>query len=383
MSPIKLAITWFVTSLVAIGWGVAGAHAASLPPTAPDINVLAIETFLADIAQNVAGERLTVESLIPIGLDPHSFQPTPGDVRRIAESEVLIIHGAGLEEFLAPILEQAGGEPEIIEAAAGLAFRTPPTHDADTHAHGEGHEHESEEHVHEGDEEHAHGGDDEHAHEGDEEHAHEADDDHAHEGIEKHAHEADEEHDEHEGETYHHHHHAGDPHFWLDPTKVISYVVNIRDGLSTADPDGATEYARNAAVYISQLEELDRWITEQVQVIPPERRLLVTNHESFGYFADRYGFQVVGTIIPSVSTGASPSAQQMAQLIEHIRETGAPAIFLETGTNPQLAEQIAADAGVNVVTELLTHSITAPDGDAPSYIAMMEYNTRAIVEALK
>ncbi len=113
-----------------------------------------------------------------------------------------------------------------------------------------------------------------------------------------------------------HHHHEGDPHFWLDPNNVIQYVENIRDGLIAADPAGKDIYTQNAAAYITQLKELDGWIQEQVAQVPAERRLLVTNHESFGYFADRYGFQIIGTIIPYVSTGASPSAQQMARLVD-------------------------------------------------------------------
>ncbi len=117
--------------------------------------------------------------------------------------------------------------------------------------------------------------------------------------------------------------------------------------------------------------------------VPAERRLLVTSHEVFGYFADRYGFQVVGTVIPGFSTGVSPSAQELAQLVEQIRETGAPAIFIETGANPQLAGQVGQEAGVKVVTDLLTHSITEAAGPAPSYIDMMRYNVKTIVEALK
>jgi ABC-type Zn uptake system ZnuABC Zn-binding protein ZnuA len=181
----------------------------------------------------------------------------------------------------------------------------------------------------------------------------------------------------------HHHHHEGDPHFWLDPNNVVKYVENIRDGLIAADPDGKDIYTQNAASYIAQLNELDAWIKQQVNAIPEDRRLIVTNHESFGYFADRYGFKIIGTIIPSVSTGSSPSAQQMARLVDHIRETGAIAIFLETGSNPKLAEQIAQETGVKVVSDLYTHSITEPGGKAPTYIDMMKYNVQAIVEALK
>ena len=117
--------------------------------------------------------------------------------------------------------------------------------------------------------------------------------------------------------------------------------------------------------------------------MPAERRLLVTNHESLGYFADRYGFKVVGTIIPSVGTSASPSAQQMAQLTDQIRRTGARAVFLETGTNPQLAEQLARETGVKVVTGLYTESTTEANGPAPTYVDMLRHDTRVIVDALK
>jgi ABC-type Zn uptake system ZnuABC Zn-binding protein ZnuA len=111
--------------------------------------------------------------------------------------------------------------------------------------------------------------------------------------------------------------------------------------------------------------------------------LLVTNHESFGYYADHYGFQIVGTIIPSVSPDASPSAQQLSQLIGAIKKTGAPAIFLETGSNPQLAQQIAQETRVKVITEFYTHSTTPPGGPAPTYLDMIRFDTTAIVQALK
>lgn len=280
------------------------------------IKVLAAETFLADMAQNVAGQRLQVGSLMPVGMDPHTYEPTPGDVTRVAQSDVLIINGAGVEEgFIDRLLQQAGNRAMIIEASAGLTSRS------------------------------------------------------AHE-------------DEEEPESGHAHA-EGDPHFWLDPNNAIRYVENIRDGLIQADPEGRTEYQANAAAYIQQLRNLDRWVAEQVRQVPEQNRLLVTNHESLGYYADRYGFRIVGTIIPSTSTGASPSAQQVAQLIERIRATGAKAIFLETGSNPQLAQQIAKETGVKVVTELYTHSLSAPEGPAPTYLDMIRYNTQTIVTALR
>lgn len=311
----KITIIIFLSTLAIL----AAACLPSQPPKPQGLQVLAVESFLADIAQNVAGDRYTVQSLIPLGVDPHGFEPTPQDVARISDSDLVIINGSGFEEWLEEMLANSGSELNIISASDGLEIREPQP--------GEMH---------------------------------------------------DEDDAEHEG-----HHHEGDPHFWLDPNLVIHYVENIRDGFIQADPDGADVYNQNATNYIARLQELDGWITDQVATIPVDNRLLVTNHESFGYFADRYGFRIIGTIIPSVSTGAAPSAQELADLVDHILASGAPAIFLETGSNPQLAEQVAAEAGIQVVTGLYTHSLSSPDGDAPTYIAMMRYNVNAIVAALK
>ena len=286
----------------------AGLANSSLHP----LKVLAVETFLADVAQNVAGDRLKVEALMPIGVDPHAFEPTPGDLAKIADSQVLIVNGAGFEGWLQKVLDNAGGQRQVIDASAGLTPRVPKADELVAADHPE-----------------------------------------------------------------------GDPHFWLDPTKVVKYAENIRDGLSQADPAGADTYAKNAATYVAQLNDLDQWIAGQVQAVPAARRLLVTNHESLGYFADRYGFRVVGAIVPSVTSNASPSAQELAALTERIRATGASAIFLENGANVQLAEQLARETGVKVVTGLYTHSITLPGGLAPTYLAMMRYDTTAVVEALK
>lgn len=280
------------------------------PATSHAIKVVAAETYLADIAQNVAGNRTKVSALMPIGVDIHEFEPTPGDIAKVADSNLFIITGAGLEEFLDKIIANNSKQP-MIEASAGIASRIPR------------------------------------------------------EGEPK-----DED-------------NPKDPHFWLDPNNVITYTMNIRDGLSKADPAGANFYAANTEAYIKQLRELDSWVAEQVEQVPPTQRLLVTNHESFGYYADRYGFMIVGAIIPSIGTGATPSAQELVRLINQIKSTDARAIFLETGSNQQLAQQVAKEAGVKTVTQLYTHSITDAAGVAPSYIEMITYNTKAIVEALK
>jgi ABC-type Zn uptake system ZnuABC Zn-binding protein ZnuA len=300
---------------------------------------IAVETFLADITRNVAGRRLEVESLLPIGVDPHAFEPTPRDVRRVAESTLLIVNGAGFESFLDTLIREAGGKRTVVEAAAGLKGRVPREGEV---AGGDG-----------GGREAGNGG----RRDREDGRRHEDENGHGHGGV--------------------------DPHFWLDPVLAIAYVENIRKGLTAADPGGAAEYSANAEAYTRKLEELDRWIRERVKQVPEANRVLVTNHESLGYYADRYGFRIVGAIIPSVSTGSSPSARGLAALAKTVRRSSARAIFLETGANPDLANQLAEETGIRVVKELYTHSITGPKGEAPSYVEMLRYNTAAIVEALK
>lgn len=180
-----------------------------------------------------------------------------------------------------------------------------------------------------------------------------------------------------------HGHEEGDPHFWLDPTLVVQYVRNIQAALTQADPAGASVYEQNAATYIQELALLDEWITEQATLVPPENRILVTNHESLGYFADRYGFSVAGAVIPSVSSSATSSAADLSDLVKTIRAYKIKAIFIETGANSSLATQIASETGIVVVDDIYTHSLTGVEGNAPTYLDMMKYNTSRIVETLK
>ena len=176
---------------------------------------------------------------------------------------------------------------------------------------------------------------------------------------------------------------AIDAHWWLDPIAVITYVNNIKDAFVAADAAGASAYEANAAAYVRELEALDTWVREQVAAVPESQRLLVMNHLSHGYFADRYGFQVVGALIPGVSTEAQPNPGELADLITTIRTLHVKAIFVELGESPQLAEQIANEVQVRVVTDLLDHSLSEADGPAPDYLRMMKYNTQLIVDNLK
>ena len=194
------------------------------------------------------------------------------------------------------------------------------------------------------------------------------------EGHEEHGHE--------EGEDDGHGHGELDPHFWFDPLRVKQAVNSIAAQLSTIDPEGQASYRENAADYSNALDELHAWIEEKVATLPHERRLLVTSHDSFQYFAKRYDFEVVGAIFP-ISTETEPTAKELAELIETIEHAGAPAVFAEKSHSDRLGQRVAEQTGATLIGGLYTGSLGEPGGDAGTYIDLMRYNVNVIVEALQ
>jgi len=269
--------------------------------------VMATESFLGDIAQNVAGRRIIVDTLLPVTVDPHEYQPKPQDVTKLAKTQVLIINGLGYEAWLQKTLDSLGGQRQLIVATNSLVPDPDPS-----------------------------------------------------------------------GQNP-----QGDPHMWMNPLDTINYVNQIRDGLTRADPPGKDVYAQNADAYIVKLRALDQWVKDQVSQLPIEKRLLITNHDALGYFAKAYNFKIIGAIIPSVTTDASPSAQQLAGLIDTIKHSSARAIFLDIGENQKLAQQIASETGVAVITNLYVESTSGPNGPAPTYSDMIKHDVTVITDALK
>lgn len=180
--------------------------------------------------------------------------------------------------------------------------------------------------------------------------------------------------------------HAGeaDPHIWHDVQNAMVMVGNIRDGLAQADPANAAAYRANAAAYLAQLRELDAFVLQQVAQLPPERRKLVTTHDTFGYFARRYGFEVVGTALGAATTEVTdPSPREIAALAQEIRAAGVPAIFAENVGGRGLVAAVAAEAGVRVAPPLYTDALGEPGSAGGTYIGMVRSNVTTIVEALK
>ena len=177
-------------------------------------------------------------------------------------------------------------------------------------------------------------------------------------------------------------HFSADPHVWLDPANVIVWVQNIESALSAYDPAHSDVYSANSAAYIEELQSLDQWIVEETSLIPPGNRLIVTDHMLFGYFAEKYDFTVVGAIIPSYSSAAEASAQDLAALEDAITQYGVKVILVGNTVNPSLASRIADDTGIRLV-QFYTGSLSEADGPASTYLDYMRYNVNTIVDAME
>ena len=371
---------------------------ASAEPTI--VNIVATTGIVADWVENIGGERVEVFSLVPNGSDPHSFQPGAQDVARVADADLVLTVGLGLEEsWLRELLQNAAQDPAtIIELADSIE----PIEFAESHVEVveliEGLNHIAHE-VEEGEIGPEEGleeirellesteGEEEGENHGDEDDlpamamaiVQDADDGRMEAGEAIEAIEAliSEGEQEHEG----HGHGIEDPHFWFDPLRVKLVVDDIASRLSALDPGSSDAYSTNAAAYNTQLDELHAWTEGQVRTVPEERRLLVTSHDSLGYFANLYGFEVVGVIL-SGTTEVDPSPKDLANLVEEVTENNVPAVFGETTVSERLANAVATESGATLV-RLYSGSLGGGDTDAGTYIGMVRTNVERIVEALR
>jgi zinc/manganese transport system substrate-binding protein len=175
-----------------------------------------------------------------------------------------------------------------------------------------------------------------------------------------------------------------DPHCWQDVRGAMQIARNIADALAKADPQGAATYQSNLQGYLAKLEELDGYIVQRVESLPGDRRILLTSHDSLGYFAARYGFKQLGSALASLTTEAGdPSALKIKTVIEEIRRSKVPAIFTENMHSPKLMEQIGKEAGIRVDTTLYTDALGAKGSPGETYFKMMRYNVDRIVGLLK
>ncbi|MFG2043682.1 metal ABC transporter substrate-binding protein [Dactylosporangium sp. NPDC048998] len=177
----------------------------------------------------------------------------------------------------------------------------------------------------------------------------------------------------------------GDPHIWHDPRNAKIMAQNIEKAFAAADPADAAVYEKNLADYSAKLDKLDADIQAKIDKLPPDGRKLVTNHDAFGYYIDRYKLEFVGSIIPSFDTSAELSAKDVDDIVAKIKQTGTKAVFSESSLPPKTAEAIGRQAGVKVVAgeDALYGDTLGPQGSAgDTYLKMEEHNTDVIVQAL-
>ena len=371
-----------VLSLIAAACGSDDAvTAGDAPADAPTVAVTT--NILGDVVTNIVGDQLNVVTIMPVGADPHDFQASAQQVAQIGEAQALIVNGAAFEEGLLDVIETAEADGIAVhEAISGVSTIEFGEGGHDDHGHDDEHGDEDHDDEH-GDEDHddEHGDEDHDDEHGDEEHSDEDHDDHEDEehSDEDHDEHGDEDHDEHEG----HDHSGDDPHFFTDPARMAVAADGIADFL-IANVDGVDADALRASAdaYIAELNELDAEVSEILSSLTDEQRVLVTNHEVFGYFADNYGFEVVGSVIPSGTTADGANAQALAELAEVISAEGVPAIFADTSSSDELVQTLADEVGDIEVVELFSESLGDADSDGGTYIDMVRANANRIAGAL-
>lgn len=283
--------------------------------------VVVSTNILGDVVENLVGDQVEVITIMPVGADPHDFQASAQQVAAIGDAAAMIVNGGSFEEGLLDVIETAESDGvAVYEAITGV-----PTI------------------------EFGEGGHDEHE-----------DDQHEDEG--------------HEGD---------DPHFFTDPARMAVAAHGIADFL-IANLDGidADAMRSSADAYIGELTSLDAAVEQTLSGLSDEQRVLITNHEVFGYFADTYEFEVVGTVVPSGSTADGASAQALAELAELIEDEGVPAIFADTSSSDELVETLASEVGEIEVVELFTESLGDDGSGGATYIEMVQTNADRIAAAL-
>ncbi len=271
------------------------------------LNVVATTTQVQDFTRVIGGDRIKLTGILKPNVDAHDFEPSPADVAAIADADVLVKNGVGLEKWLDDTVRSAGFDGTTVDASKGVPIIT---------------------------------GDD-------------------------------------PAEP------AGDPHIWQSPTNAKIMVANVEQALAAADPDDAAAFKANLDAYNARLDALDTDIASQIDTLA--NRKLVTNHDAFGYYVQRYHLEFIGSIIPSFDTSAELSAKDVTDLVAKIKATGVKAIFSESSLPPKTAETIAKEAHVKVVEgeDALYGDALGPAGsDGATYLQMMEHNTKTIVANL-
>jgi zinc/manganese transport system substrate-binding protein len=296
------------------------------PAAAADrpLRVVASFSILADLAAQVAGPVAEVSALVGPDADAHVFQPSPADVRRLAQADLVIVNGLGFEGWMTRLIGSAGYRGPVLTCSDGLKPRAAPVEAGQDHAgHADAHGRGA-----------AQGGGG-----------------------------------------------APDPHAWQDIANARHYVARIRDALVTARPAQAELLRRRAAAYDAELAALDRRIRADFATLAPQQRRVVSSHDAFGYFAAAYGLEFLAA--QSWNTDSEPSAADIARLIRQIRRQQIRAVFVENVSDARMVQRIARETGAVVGGTLHSDALSAPGGVADSYLKMMSHNAATLLAGLR
>ncbi|RRI01328.1 metal ABC transporter substrate-binding protein [Mesorhizobium tamadayense] len=284
---------------------------------AAPIKVVASFTIVADFAKNVGGDRVDITTIVGPDGDAHVYEPSPADAVAMAGADVVLVNGLHFEGFLQRLVDASATKASIVTLTKGVTPIDFKPEFADADA--------------------AEGADT-------------------------------------GGKT------VTDPHAFQSIANAKIYVKNIADAFCTADSEGCDSYKANAAAYTTKLDALEGEVKAAIESIPPEKRVVITSHDAFGYFEHAYGLTFLAP--QGISTESEPSAADVAKLVEQVKQDKAAAIFVENITNPRLIEQIAGETGIKVGGTLYSDALSQPDGPAATYIDMMHNNITQIKGAI-
>jgi len=352
MKKVLFSFTTLLALIALVAAGCSDDNDTSSASSTDKPSIVVTTNILGDVVTNMVGDSFNVEVIMPPGSDPHDFQASAQQVQSMMEADLLVVNGANFEEGMLDVIASAKSDGVMVFEAISVVSQL------------------------EGSDDHSdHGGHDDHEGHDD----HDEDKDHDEEGHDDHDdHEGHDDHDDHEG-----HDHGGiDPHFFTDPGRMAVVVEGLSEFLIANFPNASQGFVSSASDYAQDLVDLDAEVKEILSEIPDEEKVLVTNHAVFAYFAESYGFEILGEIIPSASTLSSANAEQLASLADEISSNNVKAIFADASASDTLAQTLASEVGGIEVITLFTESLGDPGSSGANYIEMVKFNAQSIASGL-
>ncbi len=260
------------------------------------LKVVASFSIIGDMVREVAGDNVELKTLVKAGEDAHEYEPTPEDIKNMAQADVVFINGLHFEGWMGRLIKSSDYKGKIIAVSDNINAIN------------------------------------------------------------------------------------GDPHAWQDLRNAKIYIINIRNTLAAMDKQNSKKYSANASVYIEKLSELDSWLKEEISKIPKDKRVVISTHDAFGYFARAYGVEFISAL--GISTHSQASAASLARLIDKVRAKKVSVVFLENMTDSRMMQQLKNDAGARIGGTLYSDSLSTVGGEAPDYLSMIKHNADLLISAM-